>query len=105
VKKLRERVAAKTRTVRTQQCAANIVPLQQYFTDLQKGTLPAVALIESGRESGGAEHPDTNVQVGAQRAEEVINALMSSTSWSSSVFILTWDEAGGFTITCRPSLR
>jgi len=75
--------------------SSNIVPLSQYFTDLQNGTLPAVALIDAGRDSGTDEHPNNNVQVGAQQAQKVINALMSSSSWSSSVFLLTWDEAGG----------
>jgi phospholipase C len=75
--------------------SSNIVPLDNYFTDLQNGTLPAVALIEAGRDSGLDEHPDNNVQKGAVQAASVVNALMASSSWSSSVFILTWDEGGG----------
>jgi phospholipase C len=74
---------------------SHVVPLSEYFTDLQNGSLPAVALIDAGRDSGLDEHPDNNVQTGAQQAEKVINALMNSTSWSNSVFILTWDEGGG----------
>ena len=74
---------------------SNIVPLSQYFADLQSGNLPAVALIDAGRDSGTDEHPNNNVQTGAQQAQKVIDALISSSSWSSSVFFLTWDEAGG----------
>jgi phospholipase C len=33
--------------------------------------------------------------VGAQQVEKVVNALMSSTSYNDSVFMLTWDEGGG----------
>ena len=76
--------------------STNVVPISQYFTDVQNGTLPAVALVEAGRESGGSsEHPQDNVQVGAKQVESVVDALLKSSSWSSSVFILTWDEGGG----------
>ena len=76
--------------------SANIVPATQYLTDLQNGTLPEVALIESGYQSGRDEHPNNNIQTGAAYAASMINALMASSSWKSSVFILSYDEAGGF---------
>ncbi len=81
----------------------NIVPVSQFMTDVSKGTLPAVSLIEPGFNSGRDEHPglDDNapsgsVQVGAQYVSTLINALMQSSSWKDSVFILTFDEFGGF---------
>lgn len=36
------------------------------------------------------------MQVGAKYVSDIINALMASSSWKSSVFILSSDEAGGF---------
>jgi len=77
------------------QHAANIVPVSEYLTDLANGTLPAVALIEGGYDSGRDEHPQNNVQTGAADTAVLINALMDSRSWEDSVFILTWDEGGG----------
>ena len=83
------------------QLSKNIVPLDQYFTDLQNGTLPQVALIEPASELALDEHPSdldqfpVDVQAGAQFVSSIINALMASSSWSSSAFILTWDEFGG----------
>jgi phospholipase C len=80
---------------------ANVVPLSQYFSDVQNGTLPQVAYIETGIEingtssSGVDEHPKSNIQVGAQFAARVINALMKSPSWKDTVFIETFDEGGG----------
>lgn len=76
---------------------SNVVPVSQYLTDVQAGTLPSVAFIEAGYESGRDEHPSsgTNVQTGAAYVESLINALMSSPSWKDSVFILTYDEPGG----------
>jgi phospholipase C len=79
----------------------NLVPLDQYFTDLKNATLPQVALIEPASEVALDEHPadsdqfPTSVQPGAKFVSSIINALMGSSSWSSSVFILTWDEFGG----------
>jgi phospholipase C len=77
------------------QYAANIVPTTQFKTDAENGTLPAVAWIESGYQSGLDEHPTADVQKGAAYAASLIDTLMQSPSWSDSVFILTYDEGGG----------
>jgi phospholipase C len=80
----------------------NIAPISQYFTDLQNGTLPQVAQIEPGTDAGSDEHPSnsdtvpTNSQTGAAYVSGLINNLMQSSSWKDSVFILTFDEFGGF---------
>jgi phospholipase C len=87
--------------------AAHIVPLSQYFTDVQNGTLPNVSFIETGQFSGRDEHPSNfnaanptqpdhvNVQAGAAYVSGIINALMTSPSWKDSVFFWTTDEGGG----------
>ena len=74
---------------------ANVVPESQFLTDAQNGTLPQVAMIEGGYNSGLDEHPKNNIQVGAQYVAGIMNGLMASPSWKDSVFILTYDEAGG----------
>ena len=76
---------------------ANVVSGDQFLADVQAGTLPAVSFIEAGYESGRDEHPSsgTNVQVGAAYVQTLIDGLMNSPSWKDSVFILTYDEAGG----------
>jgi phospholipase C len=79
----------------------NIVPISQYYTDLQNGTLPQVGEIEEASDAGLDEHPSvydnspTNIQLGASYTSSLINGLMGSTSWQDSVFILTYDEFGG----------
>lgn len=70
-----------------------IVPIDQYFTDLQNGTLPAVAFIE--RADGLDEHPTDNIQHGAFDMKSQIDALMNSSSWKDTVLFLTFDEGGG----------
>ena len=74
----------------------HIAPLSQYFTDLTNGTLPSFAFIESG--SGvDDEHPGSGQEVLTGQAEvaKIVNALMSSSEWSSSVFFFSYDEGGG----------
>jgi phospholipase C len=79
----------------------NIAPISQYFIDLQNGTLPQVALIEPASTAGLDEHPaasdsePSNIQKGANYVSSLINALMASSSWKDSAFILTYDESGG----------
>ena len=86
-----------------QQFPQNILPVAQYMTDAQNGTLPQVAMIEPASEVALDEHPsdtDTNsppnIQPGANYVSSLINALMAGPSWSDSVFILSYDEFGGF---------
>jgi phospholipase C len=79
----------------------SLVPIAQYFTDLQNGTLPQVTLIEPASNAGLDEHGSDsdqypiNIQLGANYVSSLINPLMTSTSWKESVFILTFDEGGG----------
>ena len=87
---------------------AHVVPVAQYFADASAGKLPAVSFIEAGLHDGLSEHssnfdsanpqlgePPINVQVGAQWASTVINALMQGPSWSDSVLFFAHDEGGG----------
>jgi phospholipase C len=81
----------------------NIVPVSQFAIDAQNNTLPQFALIEPASDAGLDEHPSdsdeypSNVQKGAQyAAQQIINPLMTSQSWSDSALIFTYDEAGGF---------
>lgn len=80
------------------QLPGNVVPISQYLSDVQAGTLPAVSFIESGYISNRDEHPSPqgNIQTGAAYVASLINALMASSSWKDSAFILTFDESGGF---------
>jgi phospholipase C len=72
---------------------ANVVPYSQYFADAKSGNLPSVAFIQNA--TGSDEHPTVSVQRGAAFAKTFIDALMNGPNWKDSVFILTYDEAGG----------
>jgi phospholipase C len=79
----------------------NLATMSQYFTDVQNGTLPQVAMIEPASNAGLDEHGSDsdqdpiNIQLGANYVSSLVNALMTSVSWKDSVFILTFDEFGG----------
>jgi len=76
----------------------NIVPMSQYFTDLQKGTLPQVAFIDRDSINKLDEHPGAGVDVqkGAAYVKTIIDALMNSSAWKDSIFFFSFDEFGGF---------
>jgi phospholipase C len=75
---------------------SKIVGADHFFSDLTSGALPAVSMIESGPATGMDEHPINNIQRGAKYIGTFINALLSSAAWPRSVFLLNYDEAGGF---------
>jgi phospholipase C len=80
----------------------NFVPISQFTTDVQNGTLAQVSLIEPASNAGLDEHPSDsddypeNVQSGAAYVAGLVNTFMTSQSWKDSAMIFTYDEAGGF---------
>ncbi len=78
----------------------HVFPISDYFNTLSQSNadqlLPQVVFIERGGSSAvNDEHPDNNVQVGAAAVAQMINALMKSSAWPDSAFILAFDEGGG----------
>lgn len=72
---------------------SRIVDISEYYRDLAEGTLPAVGFIAP---SGASEHPPGDVTIGQVYATSLITALMRSSSWSSSLFVVTYDDWGGW---------
>jgi phospholipase C len=81
------------------QIQGNVRNIQEYYNILASPNadqmLPQVVFIERASSTGYDEHPGNNVQTGSVRAENAVNALLTSAAWPDSVFILTWDEGGG----------
>jgi phospholipase C len=79
----------------------NVAPISEYFSDLANGTLPQVAEIEPASDAGLDEHGSDsdnfpeNVQTGSKYVASLIDAFMTSSYWSDSAFIYTYDESGG----------
>lgn len=74
----------------------HIAPISQYFTDLKNNTLPSFAFIEAGY-GNNDEHPGSgqSILLGQTQVAKIVNALMNSQEWMSSVFFLSYDEGGG----------
>ena len=73
---------------------SKIVGQDEYFRDLQQGTLPQVSyLIPNGPDS---EHPTESPTRGMWYVARLLNALMKSPYWKDSVVFVTWDDYGGF---------
>jgi len=73
--------------------SSHIVDLSQYYTDLEQGTLPAVAYIVP---SGASEHPPQKPGTGERTVKNLIQNLMRSDAWNSSAFMLLYDDWGGW---------
>jgi phospholipase C len=67
--------------------------LDEYYADLVNGTLPSVAFIVP---SGPSEHPPSSVQSGQRFVKTLIQSLMQSPYWDSSVFAWAYDDWGGW---------
>ncbi len=73
--------------------AQNIVPMEDYYRDLREGTLPAVSYMLA---LGATEHPLTGLEKGQLFVKNVLQALMQSSAWERSAFLLTYDDWGGW---------
>ena len=72
----------------------NIQPLNNYFTEAKKGTLPSVMWVTPSQ--ADSEHPPASVHQGQAYVTAVINAAMKSPDWDSTAIFLQWDDWGGF---------
>ncbi len=72
---------------------SHIVDLNQYYNDLAANALPSVSFIVP---SGPSEHPPSNVRSGERFVKTLVQALMQSSAWRSSAFLLTYDDWGGW---------
>ncbi|AOL17262.1 acid phosphatase [Sulfolobus sp. A20] len=72
--------------------------LSQFYYDLKSGNLPEVSWVMFL--GGGSDmydmHPPANLLYGEEKLVEVINAVMESKYWSSTVIFITFDEGGGY---------
>jgi phospholipase C len=72
---------------------SHIVPLDDYYEDLDADTLPAVSFIVP---AGSSEHPPSSPSRGQAFVSNLVSGLMRSRSWSSSAFMWSYDDWGGW---------
>jgi phospholipase C len=73
---------------------SRLVNTAELFRDLRTGHLPQAAWIFPDAEE--SEHPLTDIRVGMWYVTAVVNALMKSPYWRTTVLVVSWDEYGGF---------
>jgi phospholipase C/subtilisin family serine protease len=77
-----------------------IRPAADFFAAAAAGKLPSVCFIdpdfiEMGTTSND-DHAPANVRDGQRLIGRIVNALMNGPAWSKTLFLLTYDEHGGF---------
>ena len=72
----------------------HIQKIDRFYAALKDGTLPAISWITP--ENAISEHPPASIHAGQAYVTGVINAIMQSPDWSSTVIFLSWDDWGGF---------
>lgn len=76
--------------------ATRVKPLSQFYADARAGTLPQFTYINPECCSYDSFHPPSPVTAGEGFIKGVYEALRASPQWHETLFIMTFDEHGGF---------
>lgn len=76
-------------------------PIGDFLTACAAGSLPAVSFVDprfedEGSGTSGDDHPHADIRVGQSFINQVYEAISSSPAWQRTVFIINYDEWGGF---------
>lgn len=69
--------------------------ISQFMSDAASGSLPSFSFVEPDYSTSSQENPQ-NMAVGEAFMADIINAVGHSPSWSKTLFILNYDEWGGY---------
>jgi len=75
-----------------------ISSIDEFFDDADRGELPHVVMIDPGF-GGNArsdDHPFGSIRMGQRFTRSVFDAFARSSHWEQGLFVLTYDEWGGF---------
>ena len=72
--------------------------VENFFEQAKNGSLPQYSLIDPKFVGAGAndDHPEHDVRLGQALIGSVVAALAQSPHWNRCMFVLTYDEHGGF---------
>jgi phospholipase C len=76
-------------------------PYSEFLADAAAGALPAVSFVDPvftvlDDGTGNDDHPHADIRRGDAFLSEAFHAVASGPAWPSTVFIVTYDEWGGF---------
>jgi phospholipase C len=69
--------------------------MDDFYSDADRGRLPRVVCVDPGA-GFNDDHPPHHTMLGQLFIASVYDALAKSPHWDKSLFVLTYDEAGGF---------
>jgi hypothetical protein len=72
----------------------NLVSTSAFTADVAAGSLPALSYV--WHQGPGNEHPTQNVTEGMNSVWQAVDAVVKSGHWDDTVFLLTWDDWGGW---------
>ena len=81
-------------TVKQDNQLNHIQAVDNFLAAAKNGTLPAVSWIVPDQTV--SEHPPASIHAGQAYITSIINAVMQSPDWDSTVIFLAWDDWGGF---------
>jgi phospholipase C len=79
-----------------QSYASNIGSWSEFAQDLNDHLLPAISIISSLGYANVDQHPPDNVTLGEDWLLGIVNDVMQSPYWDSSVIFINYDEGGGY---------
>lgn len=85
-----------TWTVESKKNETHVKPLDQFYRDAQSGNLPRFTWINPECCNYMSFHPPSPINMGEGFIKSIYEALRSSPQWEETLFILTFDEHGGF---------
>lgn len=75
---------------------ANVVPIDDFYQDAKNGNLPQFSWINPECCNYMSMHPSSPINMGENFVKGIYEAVRNSPQWKETLFILTWDEHGGF---------
>jgi phospholipase C len=83
-------------TVSSGAAKTNVKPLTEFFADAKAGALPEFTYINPECCSVQSFHPPSSATDGQLFVKQIYEALRASPQWDETLFIMTFDENGGF---------
>jgi phospholipase C len=76
-------------------------PYQQFLLDAATGNLPAVSFVDpsftiADMGEGNDDHPHADIRAGDAFLSKTFHAVANGPAWPRTVFVITYDEWGGF---------
>ncbi|MCB9686280.1 MAG: phosphoesterase [Alphaproteobacteria bacterium] len=75
--------------------AGHLFLIDQFYRDAEAGALPSVVCVDPGANYND-DHPPHHPLLGQMFLGSIYAALAASPQWGESLFLYTYDEAGGF---------